>query len=388
MRAGSSRKFWRGAAAGVSRAGRAGAAVLALAVLVAPAVGMLAAGCRPAAPRPEAAADGRLAPRRLVSAAEREQFLGDAACAECHARESRQRETRHARTLTPVDPAVHRPLFKKAGRRSDPLEELEFRTAVRDGRCVLTAAGPDGEKSAPADYAFGSGAVGYTYLARQGDRSLELRLSYYVHEGKWEFTPGQRMGGEANTPLGLMLDESQERACFACHTTALVREGSGLKPEQSLLGVTCEACHGPGAAHVQAARRGDRDLRMARLSAERARVSLELCGECHRAPERVDMHAPGMAEQLPRMQSVAMSMSGCFKKGGLSCVTCHDPHGDARDVTQAQYNAKCASCHDGSAGKPPCPVRPRGDCVSCHMPLQDVGLPTAPRFRNHWIKAW
>ena len=82
-------------------------------------------------------------------------------------------------------------------------------------------------------------------------------------------------------------------------------------------------------------------------------------------------------------------MSGCFKVGHVTCVSCHDVHQNADDTPRQVYNQRCMSCHTpGRADQKSCPPRPTGDCVSCHMPAQDVGMPTAPKFRTHWIKTW
>ncbi len=325
---------------------------------------------------------------RVIPPSERGEYLGNSACVTCHPKQAAQTQTRHARTLQQVTADVHAKYFSIPARLLDPLEELTFHPQFKGGRCVIQATGPQGTSEAAADYAFGSGAIGYTFLSYAGGRPTELRISHYVNGSRWEFTPGQRMGGQSNSPVGQVLSPNHERTCFACHSTVLVSRGAGLDLQQSIAGVSCEGCHGPGRSHVEAVRIRAPDHRMARLSTMRERLSLELCGQCHRAPDNVDLHAPGMAVQLPRMQSVALSYSACFKKGGLTCVTCHNPHGDAASVTHTEYNAKCVSCHSGPAPQRPCPVQPQGDCVNCHMPSQDVGMPTSPRFRNHWIRAW
>jgi hypothetical protein len=141
--------------------------------------------------------------------------------------------------------------------------------------------------------------------------------------------------------------------------------------------------------------RRERDLRITRFAPLRERISLELCGRCHRAPGSVDVSDPVNAAQLARFQAQALSMSACFRKSEarLSCVTCHDPHRDAEPAASTGYNRRCAGCH-AAAGLPvpfrrrSCPVAPRGDCVACHMPVQEVAMPSRPRFRTHWIKVW
>ena len=57
--------------------------------------------------------------------------------------------------------------------------------------------------------------------------------------------------------------------CLPCHATAPGRKGGHLVPGDSQAAVTCEACHGPGAAHAAA----DGRVRLAD-----ARAS---CASCH-----------------------------------------------------------------------------------------------------------
>jgi predicted CXXCH cytochrome family protein len=271
----------------------------------------------------------------------------------------------------------------------DAFQSIDYRLDVKDGRCVLTADDGAGKQTAPADYAFGSGGIGQTYVGYVKGEPIELRLTYYERQKRWHFTPGEQVGSIVNTPVGEKLNQKEEEACFRCHSTALVSTAGRLDLERSVLGVSCEACHGPGRAHVAAVRSGDPDVRMVRLRELRDRVSLDLCGQCHRGPDGVNMASPGMSDQLPRLQGVALSRSRCFKKGGLSCLSCHNPHADVRDTSRAEYNRICSSCHDSRKTEQiACRTAPQGDCVSCHMPAQEVGMPTSPRFHNHWIKVW
>jgi hypothetical protein len=264
---------------------------------------------------------------------------------------------------------------------------------VQDGQCVLTARAASGSPSTiAAEWAFGSGHRGWTYTGRQDGEPVELRLTYYSREKRWAFTPGQQMGVRTGTPVGRKMDLHTERGCFVCHSTALVEEAGRLEPGHSILGVGCETCHGAGREHVEAVQRQDPDLHMVRLGDYRDRVTIDLCGQCHRTATSNDPDAPMTRSQLPRLQGLAMSMSECFKKSGgkLSCVTCHDPHKNADRTSRVEYNRACLSCHSPQAAdQVPCKVsNAAGDCVSCHMPEQVVDMPTSPKYRTHLIKAW
>ena len=79
-------------------------------------------------------------------------------------------------------------------------------------------------------------------------------------------------------------------------------------------------------------------------------------------------------------------------------MTCHDPHQDAEPAA-GSYEAACLECHASprrpangpeaalgrSASGPECPVNPRADCVSCHMPKVKDAVPRTV-FTDHWIR--
>jgi hypothetical protein len=91
-------------------------------------------------------------------------------------------------------------------------------------------------------------------------------------------------------------------------------------------------------------------------------------------------------------------LSRCYTRSGdgLSCVTCHDPHEDA-ETAPSVYVAKCLACHGSVAQQartdvasscrsgPPCPINPRDDCISCHMPTVKGAVPRTI-FTDHWIR--
>ena len=79
--------------------------------------------------------------------------------------------------------------------------------------------------------------------------------------------------------------------CFACHSTASTI-GDKFDEENLILGVTCEACHGPGAKHVAAMK----NLMKGNLDAPQSRY-LQLCtpqsGGFRRILRRLPRHLVG-----------------------------------------------------------------------------------------------
>jgi hypothetical protein len=153
--------------------------------------------------------------------------------------------------------------------------------------------------------------------------------------------------------------------------------------------VSCERCHGPGRAHVEAARRGEDTLTM-RMGHDRADPSVEvvLCGGCHRLPRAI---SPSRLRpdnvQLVRFQGVGISLSSCYADGlsGLRCISCHEPH-DRLSTDHAAYEAVCLSCHGtgSKANQSVCPVSPAAKCIDCHMPRRNVSENES--FTDHWIR--
>lgn len=381
---------------------RAGQRVSPWAVVAAAALGVVgivaAAGCSARGPsstvsraQPASAAPDPFAPRDLLAPEARAEYVGSERCIRCHPAQAEQLASRHARTLAPVRLATDGPRFRDANDVQDAVYRVTYRTTVEGDRCLLTARSGARRAAVRAEYAFGSGNRGVTYVGTYGSQPVELRVSYYAPERAWALTPGQQTAIRPETPVGRILRPDDETTCYLCHTTALVGRDGRPAPEESILGVGCEACHGPGRAHVLAVERKEKDLRMLRLSEHRSEVSEKLCGQCHRTPDSTAADHPFVQLQLARFQGAALALSRCYRESGgrLTCVSCHDPHRNADRVTRAEYNRVCASCHrPGAPSLVSCPVRPRGDCISCHMPVRTVEIPTRPRFTHHWIKVW
>jgi hypothetical protein len=296
--------------------------------------------------------------------------------------------------------------------------DVLWRYRYRDGQLHIARTAEGQVEEFLAQYAFGSGHHATTFMTviHPGiPKILEHRLTYFAREQALGLTPGHgaraHLGGV--TPRGGVLLADDARKCFGCHTTQTsARPDRAIDEETLIPNVSCERCHGPGKAHVEAARRGAPEAELelpfgpGRFTAEGL---LRLCGTCHRHPSRLEPDKirpdnPHMA----RFQPVGMLQSRCFRESGgaFSCVTCHDAHARASS-DRAPYLAVCLSCHAASGpgtdpsprpadshARPrdtptskgtPCPVEPGGDCVACHMPRVDAGQRVL--FADHWIRA-
>jgi hypothetical protein len=237
---------------------------------------------------------------------------------------------------------------------------------------------------------FGSGrhAVSFVTLIDGkdgGTEGLEHRVTAFGSKERLDITPGTR-GFDVVRDVenfGVVLPEGEilDR-CIECHTTQFKIEGKQLT--NLLPNVTCESCHGPGARHVAAVRKGESESHI--RAHWNAQEQLEMCGVCHRRtdwlpdpPDRKDI-------KIVRFQPVGLSQSKCFikSKGKMSCLTCHDPH-DAPSEDRPGYDVRCMSCHSPTdKQQTKCPVSPREKCVECHMPRIEAHKEFV--FSNHWIR--
>jgi len=330
-------------------------------------------------------------------------YLGEAACLECHPGESAlQGRSGHGRTLRRAERS---PIIAWLNGKSvsDPkYPDVRWSYQVRDKRLIVERTIGGRTESLALDYGLGSGKHGVTFVAIQGEKTeldpsgMEHRLSYLANSPRLAITPGQegsprvRHHGDTaeSVAFGHPLGRDRLKECFGCHATLTSTVAPNRLETATLLpNVSCERCHGPGRDHVDAARRGETDLNM-RMGHDRVQpwVEVNLCGECHRLPRSVSFSSispdnPGIV----RFQGVGVSMSACYAKGlgGLRCTTCHDPH-DRASSDHTHYEAACLSCHRSAPAQKACPISPAKNCIGCHMPRRDV--PGNGTFTDHWIR--
>lgn len=362
-------------------------------------------------------------------------YAGDDACAQCHQQQSNgyalsghrltsQLASRKsilgdfapgANVLKINDPALH-----------PALPSLYFSLEEKNGTFEETAVtGWQDElahRTEKIDVVTGSGQRGQTYLYWQGNRLFELPVSYWTTGHRWVNSPGFTDGtADFSRPIN--------PGCLECHATYIRPLSTdpttnSYQKESLISGLSCETCHGPGAAHVEnyarQASQGTREAASAILnpaSFSRDR-QVDTCAWCHSGLQREELKpafsfVPGSSlsdyfKALPRPASDHPDVHGnqvgllqrsrCYLSSpGLSCSTCHDVH-QAKKVTVATYSQKCLSCHQwkscGAARKiGPASVR---NCIDCHMPVQQTNMIVSETagnvvkaaMRNHWIKVY
>lgn len=325
-------------------------------------------------------------------------YAGPQACVRCHPSESKGwAASQMAHALAPAATSAFlraRPhMIYKRG-------PYTYRIDVRGDQAIYSVTDGKHTLSIPLLWAYGRGVVGQAFLFRLNDTYLEAEAAFYPVLDRLDI-----VAGVARTPpptlqqaFGLPLSQSAARQCIACHTTAAVT-ANRLQVDSMIRGVTCEACHGPGARHVAAMKAlshgGKPTGTFIFNPASLAPADLEnFCGACHRTSLLV------VSENLHGLDTVhyepyRLEMSQCWiMSQQVTCVTCHDPH-QPLERNPAAYDAACLSCHSGNhsgkalaeraaLGGKICPVAKR-NCVTCHMPK--CHLPLSPfTMSDHFIR--
>jgi len=234
-------------------------------------------------------------------------------------------------------------------------------------------------------YYIGSGRRGRSYLFAVDGFLFESPVNWYSDRQQWDMAPA--FGNATEMPMNLPAFAS----CLHCHVSGMRSPLAGTEnhypsPPFSDAGVTCERCHGPGAAHVK----GGAIVNPGKLDAGRRDA---VCMQCHlegkAAIERPGRHIydyrPGdqlsdfiryfvFADQQDSglgavSQFEALAQSACKKKSGdaMSCTSCHDPHREPSAAERVSYyRQKCLACHGARFGSTHHIDQP--DCTSCHMP--------------------
>jgi hypothetical protein len=324
-------------------------------------------------------------------------YIGAKACGACHAAQyAQQSASEHAHALYR---AAEHPLAKNFApdRDMERAQKFHLRFLIREKELRVKASDEADTMDVPVQWAFGAGDGAVTFLTQvNADVALEHSYTYYSAIKTLALTPGHEPVPQVGLTdaMGILrknFDPGEGMlGCLQCHSTGPVAITIAKEFQPAELGVRCEVCHGPGSLHRDAAAKGD--LTRARSLIENpkrltAEETNSFCGTCHRPPtgagaETMDWTVPWNVRHHP----IHLAQSACFRKsnGGLSCLTCHDPHAKL-ETDIARYNNKCTACHNSTRNqpKPVCVQDASAACASCHMP--SVSPQPYLNFTNHWI---
>jgi tetratricopeptide (TPR) repeat protein len=354
------------------------------------------------------------------------QFVGRAACAECHTGQlAAWTGSDHDRAMDVATDATVLGNFDNARLTYSGVLTTFSR---RDGRFIVRTDGPDGELADfEIRYVFGVYPL-QQYLIEMPDGRLQaLSIS-------WDSRPtvqgGQRWFHLYPDEYIRHDDElhwtgpqqNWNYQCAECHSTNLQRSYDAKTRRHSAtwseIDVSCETCHGPGSRHVAWAKgpdsaksgdTGNRDL-VARLDERRgvtwttdpmtgkpvrsrARMSereLDTCARCHSRRGQIwKDYTPGRpigeTHRLALLDSDLYFPDGQIRdevyeygsflqsrmhQAGVSCSDCHDPHSLK---LRAPGGEVCLQCHQATKFQATehhhhKPESAGADCLACHMP--------------------
>lgn len=348
--------------------------------------------------------------------AETPSYVGSGACTACHADESAAwKGSHHALAWTKPTPDNVLGNFD-----NQSFSHGGFTARfLRDGdRYLIETEGPDGQRR-PYEVLGVAGIhpLQQYLLSPVPGRTQVFDIGWDVEKRHWfPVFPGDAPPpGDGFHWTGPY--KSWEARCAECHSTGYSRnyqpQARTYTPKMAEIGVGCEACHGPGSAHVTWAN-GPRskdptysglagltrfDLTVDLATSQSTEV--QQCMTCH---SRREAHADGNpVPGTPYDDSYALALlrqgqyypdgaildevfeGGSFLQSkmfakGVTCSNCHTPHSGE---LVAEGNAVCTQCHSpaGNTAFPSLPKRvfdgpehtfhPVGStgaqCTSCHM---------------------
>ena len=359
------------------------------------------------------------------------QYVGVEVCAGCHQTQAeRWKTSHHALAMEKATPATV--LGDFSGVSVENFGVVSTFSRAGDKFMVRTD-GPDGKlHDYEIAYTFGIDPLQQYLIGFPDGRYQMLGLA-------WDTRPkaknGQRwfhLYPKQKLEPGSLLhwtgrDQTWNYQCANCHTTDLKKNfnlaANTYATTWSSLGVTCEACHGPGSRHVAWAKAastpgpdnksalsdktrmgleawlkgsGRWEMNPATGTARRTEplVSTQLddCALCH---SRRKLLATGLAPDTPFLDTALPALlepglyhadgqidgevfeydsflQSAMHKAGVVCSNCHEPHAAK---LRAEGNALCAQCHspekfDVTAHHKHSPGSAGAQCVSCHMPTK------------------
>lgn len=174
--------------------------------------------------------------------------------------------------------------------------------------------------------------------------------------------------------------EKKAYTCGSCHTTGFSEEGhqgglEGIKGTWAFPGVTCEECHGPGAAHAEAPSKTN-------IKVDKSPAA---CGQCHiRGGEEKIPASKGFIRHHEQYNEYLAGPHA----GRVACATCHNPHKRA----EVSIEKQCQNCHPKQAKEfEGSTMQLSGvTCVDCHMPPAGKSAETFGKYvgdvKSHIVK--
>ncbi len=352
-------------------------------------------------------------------------FVADGTCSICHAdQDAAWRTSHHFHAMQPASEATVLGDFADVLFNHDGTTSRFFRSG---GDFFIEADGPDGDRQAlPVLYTFGIAPLQQYLVPLAGGRLQAYPIAWDTQAERWfDLYPGVDTPPDHPLHWSGRLNNWNGR-CAECHSTDL-RTGFDLasrsfRTEWSAVNVGCQSCHGPGAAHVEAAQSGEFEAGrpyglVVGYGGLDAAGQVETCARCHARRHRItaddrhdvpflDQFVPALLREdlyhadgqiLDEVFVYGSFVQSRMYQAGVTCLDCHDAHSGR---LLAEGNVVCTQCHNtqppdrfegliaaeydtpahhhhepGSAG---------AQCANCHMPARTYMI-VDPR-RDHSLR--
>jgi len=349
-------------------------------------------------------------------------FVGAQACVSCHQPiHETWKSGRHSKMLQPATAASIKGDFSKA---SVTLHGTRYPLRAENGEYFITSSLTGKEQEHKVEYTLGSRRIQHYLTTVEKGRIIVLPPSWDVQRQEWFHNMDiVRPEQTDRNPV-----QQWNKHCVGCHVS---QQDNNYRPATGEyatrwvdFGTSCERCHGPGSAHVEAYTRAEARspageafiVRPTRLD---PKTSSMICAQCHSLRNAVDpdyragrdyydyftprleydprpgLDSPYWPDGRPRRFSndaLGLWQSECFLRGRATCTSCHrDPHEpdiDRNPQLAASNNALCTGCHQEIGTRLSAHTRHAADsagssCVECHMPRTVVSIKAT--MRDHTI---
>ncbi|MEO6218928.1 MAG: multiheme c-type cytochrome [Ginsengibacter sp.] len=356
-----------------------------------------------------------------------EKYTGSDVCASCHKDiYNTNIHTEHYLTLQPPIEKNILGSFKK-GKNVFAFNEVANVTMEKRDSGFFQVEYNNGDeiRKGRFDMVVGSGRKGQSYLTWVKDRLVQLPITYFSPASQWSNSPGY-------PPYKIVFNRPITSRCLECHSTYFEKlSDPAVEPEQFnhnkiIYAVDCEKCHGPGAMHVEFQSKNP-TIKNAKFIVNPGKLPrellLDLCTLCHGGGQLAKIKpsfqfqaGDSLSQYFIRNKAALnsanidvhgnqmglLSLSKCFIKSNMTCITCHNTHENENGKIEL-FSKRCMTCH--SEGhiklcKMTTSIGPSitQNCIDCHMPkqvsnavsvyLQDSAVPTPALMRTHLIKIY
>lgn len=317
-------------------------------------------------------------------------YVGSNSCAGCHEAASNSwAGSHHAWAWKSPDETTVKGDFNDARIEHDGVESHFFRS----GKDFIVET--DSANGNPARFSIHS-TVGIEplqqYLLETGPGRLQaLDLAWDTEKKRWyHLYPDQSLkAGNGLHWTGPY--KTWNARCAECHATAYQKnydvKERRYSSTQAEMGVGCEACHGPGQAHVAWARDNENydpkewpELTATGLTVgftqHSAENEIQQCAGCHSRREPLADGNPLPGTPFQDAYRLSLLRPGLYHSDG----SIHDEvyvYGSFLQSKMYARGVRCSNCHDPHAAK--LKSEGNGVCMQCHSP---VGNPRFPSLRK------